>query len=398
MGGDYYDPRIKPTDSLNFNDFWSEDDYKRKLGDKIDYYNTNTVDWLGGYAQSEYSAGKLTATGMGGLSAVKYSYTDHFNTADTLANGDPDIDSGKFTSESDWVTGYQFKGGLSYKLNNNIGIFGNAGYVNKCPILDEVINDWTGEKIEEPENEKFGDIETGFNFVGMDGLLNIKGDFYVTQWIDQAKSFSKDTPEAKLKIFVSGIDSRHIGAEFEAHARPIPFAKFDISFSKGYWKYLNDLKDVRYELPSGDEDTLDIYVKDLKVGGSPQTQLSIGTTILPVQGLRANLTYKYYWDYYSSWDPFSRQDPSDDTESWEIPDYGVTNLHVFYQLPSIVTGLKVVAFTHIFNLFDETYIQDATDNSQYNAWNTGEFPHTGSSAEVFFGLPRRFNAGISIKM
>ena len=58
------------------------------------------------------------------------------------------------------------------------------------------------------------------------------------------------------------------------------------------------------------------------------------------------------------------------------------------------------AFAHIFNLLDETYVQDATDNSAYNAWaqwGSGPYyPHSGSSAEVYFGLPRTFNAGISV--
>ena len=58
------------------------------------------------------------------------------------------------------------------------------------------------------------------------------------------------------------------------------------------------------------------------------------------------------------------------------------------------------AFAHIFNLLDDTYVQDAVDNSSYNAWadwgSPPHYPHSGSSAEVYFGTPRTFNAGISI--
>ncbi|MCK4696016.1 MAG: TonB-dependent receptor, partial [Candidatus Cloacimonetes bacterium] len=384
LGGNYYDPRTDEENKLS--DFWTtEEDFKRELGDKIEYYNTNNVGWFGGYAQGEYTTDKLTTTCMGGLSAVKYTYTDHF-----VDDGTGD----ELVTETDWILGYQGKGGASYRVTDDFGVFGNAGYVNKCPIFDEVINDWTGELIEDPKNEKFFNTEAGFNYVGMDGLLNVKGDLYMTHWDDQAKSYEHETEEGdEIKIFVAGIDSRHMGAELEVHVKPIPLVKFDISFSKGNWKYLNDLEDVVYELPSGDLDTLDIYVKDLKVGEAPQTQLAFGTTLFPVEGLKAIVSYKYFCDYYAAFDPFSRQDPDDTEESWEVPAYSVVDLHIIYELPTIIKGLRMEAFAHIFNLFDETYVQDATDNSEYNSFSD---THKAADAEVFFGLPRTFNAGVSL--
>ena len=386
LGGDYF--------VFEGNDFdTTAVDYQKGLGGKIDYNNTNKVGWFGGYVQGEYSKEKLTVTFMGGLSAVKYSYTDHF-----VADDDGD----ELTTETDPVYGFQGKGGASYRLTDDFGFYGNAGYVNKCPIFDEVINDWTGELVEDPKNEKFTSLETGFNYVGLDGTLNVKGGFYFTNWVDQSKSFAQYVPDLddEIKIFVSGIDSRHMGAEFEVHSQPLPFAKFDFSFSKGDWKYLNNLLDVRYEGAPGDEDTLDIYVKDLNVGDAPQTQLALGTTLLPIEGFSATISYKYFCDFYATFDPFSRQDPNDTAESWEIPAYSLVDLHLSYELPTIVKGFEMQAFAHIFNLLDETFVQDATDNSAYNAWaqwGSGPYyPHSGSSAEVYFGLPRTFNAGVSL--
>lgn len=383
LGGDYF--------FFDGNDFDTADDYEKGLGDKIDYNNTNKVGWIGGYAQGEYSNDKINTTLMAGLSSVKYEYTDHFVM---------DSSGDKLFTETDWILGYQTKLGASYKLMDNFSLYGNAGYVNKCPIFDEVINDWTGELIENPENEKFTSLEIGFNYVGLDGMLNVNTGLYYTNWIDQSKSFSVDTPTDEIKIFVSGIDSRHLGAELELSSQPVSFARFDLSVSKGDWTYLNDLENVIYEDDAGFSDTLNIYVKDLKVGDAPQTQLSFGTTFYPVDGLDVKFNYKHFWDFYAAWDPFSRQDPNDRTESWQIPAYGVMDLHVSYRLPTIVDGFNVKAFAHIFNLLDEVYVQDATDNSAYNAWGAWGvgpyYPHSGSSAEVFFGLPRTFNAGLSI--
>ncbi len=389
LGGDYF--------YYDGNDFDStEEDYQKGLGDKIAYHNTNTVDWMGGYLQGEYSQDKLNSYGMFGLSSVKYSFTDHFADDGTGA---------ELFSETDWLPGYQGKGGVSYRILDDVGVFANAGYVSKCPIFDEVIDDYDGTVAEDPENEKFSDFEVGLNLAALDGLLNLNADFYYTSWFDQTRTTGiTDSLGNEGILFLRGMDSKHSGLELELHSRPIELVKFDLSLSKGDWIYTNDFG-ATYKNWVADStgtmietiDSVDCYVKDLKVGDAPQTQLAFGTTFYPVQGLELNLSYKYFSDFYASWDPFSRGDETDESQSWEIPDYGVTDLHLIYGLPTIVRGVQMEAFIHVFNLFDEIYVQNATDNSSYNSYDTELYSHTGSSAEVFFGLPRTFNAGVSLK-
>jgi len=65
-----------------------------------------------------------------------------------------------------------------------------------------------------------------------------------------------------------------------------------------------------------------------------------------------------------------------------------------------VRGVRFSIFAHVFNLLDEIYVQDAVDNSSYNAWaawGSGPYyPHTSSAAEVFFGPRRSINMGVEI--
>jgi hypothetical protein len=44
-------------------------------------------------------------------------------------------------------------------------------------------------------------------------------------------------------------------------------------------------------------------------------------------------------------------------------------------------------------------VQDATDNSKYNGYYGTEnaLSHTANSADVYLGLPRFFNAGLSVR-
>lgn len=374
---------------------------KLGLGGKFNYYNTNDVNWFGGYGQAEYTEGILTAYGTAGYSVIKYNYTDHF------VKGP---DGNKLNLVSDYIGGYQAKGGASLRLTTALDVFANAGYVSKVPIFDQVINDARGIFIEDQKNEKFFHVEGGANWMGLDGMLNLKGNVYVTSWKDRAATQPyrvADGSEALLTL--NGISSNHMGVELEAAFQPIQFARFDVSASIGNWKYTDNVSG-EYENYKSDG-TIEIkkynyYLKDLKVGDQPQTQLAFAATFFPIEGLVASLEYKLFNNNYASFTPFGRTDPNDTQESWKIPSYGLLDFHFAYNLPFQLSGVKLQLFAHVFNVLDELYFIDAADNSSFVSYKidtTGDGkrnaiadPHGASAAEVFAGPPRTINVGISI--
>ena len=106
---------------------------------------------------------------------------------------------------------------------------------------------------------------------------------------------------------------------------------------------------------------------------------------------------KSYDNNYADWSPGAREikgSTADRDQVWMAPAYNKIDLHAYYNLPMQIAGANLQVFAHVFNLTDELYIQDATDNSQYNSHDKD---HDADSAEVFFGIPRSFNAGISIR-
>ncbi|MFH1250471.1 MAG: hypothetical protein V1715_05155, partial [bacterium] len=54
------------------------------------------------------------------------------------------------------------------------------------------------------------------------------------------------------------------------------------------------------------------------------------------------------------------------------------------------------AYLHVFNALDAIYIQDAVDNSEYNAFAGDGKNHSADDAEVYIGMPRRINFGLNI--
>lgn len=415
LGGEYF--------YFDGNPFDSEADYQKGLGGKIDYNNTNTVDWFGFFGQTEYAKDQLSGYAMAGWSTIKYSFTDHFATAATLANGDPDLSSGELEVESDNISGYQIKGGASYKvidlpgsdeMFNALDVYMNLGYVSKVPIFDHVIDDGTGTLADDPQNEKFTAIEGGINMNGMGGKLATKMSLYYTKWTDRTNTrvvVNEDLTEGI--VFIEGMAQTHTGVEIEAAYQPIDKLRFDAMLSLGNWKYTDDVTG-RYRDYSNDNPDVEqtYYVKDLKVGDAPQTQFAFTTSVYPVPKSQLQLVAKYFANNYADFNPFSRTAASeaeaDREESWKAPSYMVLDLHANYEIPVNWRGVGLSLFAHVYNVLDEIYIQDAVDNSAYNSYRldydgdgrleTSEIvnPHSADAAEVFLGLPTRFNAGLTI--
>jgi hypothetical protein len=421
LGGSYF-----VNNDSDFDDAGTQ----KSLGDPIDYNFTNTVDWLGLFGQGEYSSGSLSAYAMAGYTTINYSHWNHFQrgTDYTFANssskdgsGSDWIDGGgndgELFIEADAVSSTQLKGGVLYGLGDamsffsaipvfgktadNTDIWFNFGLIDKAPVMDQVIYEDDGEVFYSADaaNEKFNAFELGLNFASNDGLMAAKLNVYSTQWTDRVQTKTVQDQGSSSDdnvVFLSGINQSHTGLEIEYAAQVHPLVRLDIAAGFGNWVFTDDATGTYRDGDDG-EVSYSYALKDLKVGDMPQTNFALGTTITPVDGLRLQLIYKHYLNHTSDWSvsdrEYSDEANADRTASWVAPSYGLVDLHGTYDLPLDLGSTKPKLFFHAFNLLDAVYIQDAVDNSAYNSWDKN---HNADDAEVFMGLPFRFNAGLSV--
>jgi len=382
LGGDYY---------VDYADDNFEEGKVVRLGDEIAYHNETTVDWLGGFVQGNYTTEKLNLYGMGGVSSIEYSYQDHFTIADEVITADP-------------ITTYQVKGGALYNVNENLGVFINSGYVQKAPILDNVIT-FDGTVATDPDNEKFLHNEFGANFGTQ--KLGVRVSAYNTDWQDRNLTKSVQTGQGSSGdtdvIFLKGVNQKHQGLEIETKIQPNDMIELDLIASFGNWKFDGDADGTYQENEYNDEgqvigyQTTDYaYALDgLYVGDMPQTAYILGVTLKPIKGLRLQALYKTYDKNYSDWSPDAREiedGVADRSQVWEAPGYSKLDLHASYKLP--IKGYDISLNAHVFNALDEVFVQDAVDNSKYNGF--GDKLHLAHNAEVFLGTPRYANIGVSI--
>ena len=329
---------------------------------------------------------------MGGLSSIKYSYQDHFTVDNEVIKADA-------------ISTFQVKGGGLYRLNDGLSVFGNAGYVEKPPIMDNVIY-YDGTVATDPANEKFISTEAGLNYSGRKAAVKVSA--YNTDWLDRNLVKSVETGQGSSGdtdlIFLKGVNQKHQGLEIETKLMPHEMVEIDLVASFGKWKFDGDADGTYQEQEYNDDNqvigvqtTEYSYALDgLFVGDMPQTSYIFGLTLKPVKGLRLQALYKTYDKNYSDWSPAAREvdeDGADRTQVWEAPGYSKLDLHASYDLPS-VGGLDLTLNAHIFNALDEVFVQDAVDNSKYNGY--GDKLHLPHNAEVFLGTPRYANIGLTV--
>jgi len=404
VGGNYFSTRdlngnrlikeIKDGDiSYEFpeNEFWPAGQVRLGLGDKLDYNFTNTVQWLGGFVQYEYNYGNVTAYGTAGYSMIKYGYTNHFKKEEGTES--------ELKSNSDWIGGYQIKGGANYRFTETINAFVNLGYVSKVPVFDAVINDRNATVAADPKNENFTSAELGATYKSINNKFIVSLNGYYTMWDNRTvtESIRLDNNNEGL-IFIEGMSQKHLGLEIEGRYKVSDAFGFLFAGSINNWEYTKDVTGEYKDYSNPDEDIpYNYYINGLKVGDAPQTQLVVGIDVYPLKQWKIQLLAKYYGNHWSDFDPLTRDDETDTDQVWKTPGYTVFDMHTEYNIP-VKGDLNMSVFLHIFNLFDEIYVQDAVDNSSYNAYRgeNGEYSHEAWTSEVFLGLPRVFNFGVVI--
>ena len=375
LGGDYF---LNTRDVNNPNSL-------AMTGNKVDYYNDGKVILYGGFGQIEYKNEKWSVFLNLSGSNTQYQRIDYFN-----------FEDGSPGQTTDWQKfwGYTAKGGVNYNIDNHNNIFVNAGYFSKAPIFDNVF-DFANNVFDNIENETILGFELGYGFATPVVAFNING-FY-TDWSNRAISRSytyTDTSgnEIDAQANVSGAAQQHIGIEFEGRWKPLRNLEFGGMFSWSENKFTNDVEARLYPEEDPSQVTeINSYVDGLYVSDFPMTtaslymnyeyELSSGSTLI------FNPVYSLFSRYYAVFNPDSRTDPDDDTQSWRMPDYYLFNVFTAYKI--LLTNFFVKQFTFGFNVYNvlntKNYITDATDGSTHDA----------STARVWYGQERNYVASFT---
>ena len=203
------------------------------------------------------------------------------------------------------------------------------------------------------------------------------------------------------------MDALHLGAEFEIAYKMNKFFTLEGMISMGDWTWRSKKDSITFRNLAGNTITdatgnvqyASFDARGVHVGDAAQTQMGVKARINITKRLYIKSQYTWFDRYYSNFEPGALTGENAGRESWQIPSYGLMDLHTGYSFKLKTTGFDKISpilsiRLSVLNLLDTKYISDAQNNDQYTqSYNNFD----AQSASVFYGLGRRFNASLQLK-
>jgi len=395
------------------------------LGEQVGYSNDGEVLWYSGFAQVEYSKDALSAFLQGSVSNQSYQRIDNFVKDGSTLKGQTVNTKTGFKD----LIGYNVKGGANYNINDYHNVFANIGYYSKQPFLNTVYPN--NQQLLNPNltNEKIFSAEIGYGFRSPKLSANVN--LYRTEWKDrwlrrsnvpfQIPDASSPTGTTIVNGYteINGLTQLHMGVEFDAVYKPVPFLDINAMFSLGDYTYKGNASGTNFDdnnNPINGAATTTLYLDGVKVGGSsnnsiPQLTSSLGATIRPVKDLNVYGTWRYVGKIYSTIDAQTFTTEANQARgTLKLPDFNLLDVGASYKIRLRNHDQYFTVGFNIYNLLDTTYISDgATNIFGSDVITANNDPDKGKTYEqagrmydgiatanrVFFGFGRTWAANLS---
>lgn len=406
----------------------------KKVGDKIAYYNDAIVMWGGAFGQLEYKKNKWSTFLTASVSETGYKRIDYFKRKDLIIDGqtfaqvvgyndvfyfngsehltaykgtnarisgDTTFVGNKYilnakaytnqsaeartsTTDKKWFTGFTFKGGANYNINDNMSAFFNTGYMNIAPRIN-IVFDNNNKLFSEIKSQKVFAIEGGYGLHYSKFAANVN--LYYTQWQNKPPQFTPTytTPDGeKFSYNLNGLDAIHKGIELDFIYKLLKNLDIEGLASFGDWKTVSSQKVYIYDEQNILRDSADFSAKNVHVGDAAQIQYALSLRYEVIKGLYIKPRFTYFAKNYANFDPLTLEDKNKDRESWKMPNYAIFDINAGYEFKVWKMNFGITA--GVLNILNTVYITDAQNGAGFDA----------NTALVYIGMGRRFSLGLKI--
>ena len=394
LGGDYFIDNWNANASSNM----------RTVGDKIGYHNDSFVRWGGAFALLEYKGYVWNA--FLNISAVTQGYksVDYFS--------EPNEDGSFATSGWKWIPGYTIKAGGNYNLSEYSNAFVNLGHLNRTPVFRNVV-DYENEFVQNTENELINSVELGYSFSKFPFSANINA--YYTDWQNRPLQslLRYETVDGDIvRANVNSMSAVHKGIEADAAWQVRRNLTIEGYISLGDWKWtssedslvlLGENTNLPYFDQEGNPAIVQYNAEGVAVGDSPQRQYSVSIKY-SFKKFYIKPRFTVFSRHYADFDPFSLYGENEGRQSWQIPTYGLLDLHTGYNMD--IGGSNVDFRLSAFNILNTVYLSNAQNNDAFGqyyfndpgrkyAFSQNNFD--AGSASVYMGYGFRTNFSVRVR-
>lgn len=394
-----------------------------RLNDKVHYHDLGKVQWGGAFGQAEYVKDLWSVFVSGSVSVSRYKGIDYFRKKTVTVDGEQ-YEVGYFDTvtvndktytrdspelenyETKWVTrpGFTIKAGANRIIDEYSNIYINLGYLSNVPKFANVI-DQGNNVVKNIINEKVQALELGYAFKKKQ--LSVNFNTYATNWKDRPYTVSRVNEDNESFRANIQMDALHLGAELEAAYKINKHVTLEGVVAIGNWTWQSTKDSITFQDDAGTTITdatgniqyASFDARGVHVGDAAQTQLGAKIRINVTKKLYIKSQYTWFDRYYADFEPGALDGENAGRESWRIPAYGLMDLHTGYSFRLKNLGNEknqplLSIRLSILNLLDNRYISDAQNNDRFTqSFNNFD----ASSASVFYGLGRRFNASVQLK-
>lgn len=392
LGGDAY----LQTDNLN-NDpnplffetyeanqpWWVFGDIDKE--EKIDYYNTGLVNWMGVFGQVEYNFTEdVVAFVQGSLSNQGFAREEFF------------LEVPPAQTDYENILGGNVKGGVNWNIDEYHNVFANAGYYSKQPLFDAVYINFSNTLNPNLTNEKITGFELGYGF--RSSMFRANVNLYRTSWKDRFESASAtfnagEPDEIRGSANLLGITQVHSGVEFDGQLMLADALTLTGMLSVGNWEYQDDVSATYFNADNepividGVEQQEILPLKGVKVGDAAQFTAFIGADYRILDNLSVDGGYRYADNLYADFDATDVGEEG----ALKLPSFGLVDAGLSFSLPFLE---RTVNFRlNVNNVFDEVYIAES-DTNIFAEPGDATFQGINTANRVFFGFGRTWNASL----
>ncbi len=325
----------------------------KTVGDIIKVDNNSIINFGSIWGQLIYNTNRINTFASISLNNNWYKRIDRFNYIEN--------------QESELVNknGFDIRAGFLYKLNEFHDIYFSSSYISKAPYFKYVFGNFTNVVVKDLKNEIAQTLEIGYKFNKRNIHANISG------YITQRKNVSMLTNEyvqlednSQTRAMINGLNSLNKGIELEFKMDLNRNLSYGTWASFGDFRWQNNVNASLYNDNNIIVDTVNVYTKGLYIGGTAQNQIGVFADFVLLKTLYFKTEYQYFNNLYADFDPTSRNNPTDVSQSYQIPDYGVFNAYL--SVPFTIEKLYGRIQVNAYNILNSKHIvigEDGADHS-----------------------------------
>ncbi len=343
------------------------------VGDIIKVNNNSSINRLSAYSKLTFTAEHWQAYFALNGNGQWYRRIDRFN---YITNTKSPLIS---------HPGFDIRGGASYFPAHRHNLYVNAAFISRAPYFKYVFGNFNNTPVTGLENERVKTVEAGYRYT-QPGFKATVSAFY-TRWENVSmlsNEYVQLSDNSQSRAMVHGLNSIHKGVETQISYTLNNRFKVGARAVFGDYRWQNDVSATLINDNNVVTDTVNVYARNLYVGGTAQQQLGAFADFRLLHLLSFHIDWTWYNKLFADFDPINRTNPDDRHQPYSFPSYSVLNATL--SLPFQMGKLPALVVMNGYNLLNNVHIETGQDGKQ----------HDLESFRGFWSMGINFNIALKI--